>query len=41
LKSYWNVDVKNGLAWTIWTSAAQVMAKRNAKSQTGNLTPDH
>jgi hypothetical protein len=26
---------------TIWTSVAQVMGKRRAGSQTGNLTPDH
>ncbi len=25
----------------IWTSVAQVMGKRRAESQTGNLTPDH
>jgi hypothetical protein len=25
----------------IWTSIAQVMGKRRAESQTGNLTPDH
>jgi hypothetical protein len=25
----------------IWTSAAQVMGKRRAGSQTGNLTPEH
>jgi hypothetical protein len=24
-----------------WTSAAQVMAKRKARSQSGSLTPDH
>jgi hypothetical protein len=35
------VDVENGLAWAIKTSAAQVMVKRRAKSQIGNLTPDH
>ncbi len=28
LKSYQSVDVKNGLAWAIWTSIAQVMTKR-------------
>jgi hypothetical protein len=37
----WSVDVENGLAWAIWTSVAQVMVKRRAGSQTGNLTPDH
>jgi hypothetical protein len=40
-KSYWSVDVQNGLAWPIWPSVTQVMAKRKAESQTGNLTPDH
>jgi hypothetical protein len=28
LESYQSVDVENGLAWAIWTSAAQVMAKK-------------
>jgi hypothetical protein len=28
LKIYRSVDVENGLAWAIWTSVAQVMAKR-------------
>jgi len=41
LKSYQSVDVKNGLAWAIWTFVAQVMAKRRAKSQIAILTPDH
>jgi hypothetical protein len=41
LENYQSVDVKNGLAWTIWTFATQVMAKRRAGSQTSNLTPDH
>jgi hypothetical protein len=41
LESYWNVDVENGLAWAIWTSAAQVMAKRKVGSQTASLTPYH
>jgi hypothetical protein len=41
LKISWNVDVWNGLAWPIWTSETQVMAKRKAGSQIGNLTPDH
>jgi hypothetical protein len=40
LKSYQNVHVENGLAWTIWTSVAQVMAKRKVGSQTSNLTFD-
>jgi hypothetical protein len=31
----------NGLALAIWTSVAQVMGKRRAGSQIGNLTPDH
>jgi hypothetical protein len=33
--------VQNCLALVIWTSAAQVMGKRRARSQIGNLTPDH
>jgi hypothetical protein len=41
IESYWSVDVENCLAWATWTSATQVMAKRRAGSQTGNLTPDH
>jgi len=41
LESYQSVDVENGLAWAIWTFAAQVMVKRKARSQTSNLTPDH
>jgi hypothetical protein len=41
LESYWSVNVENDLAWAIWTSSAQVMAKRRARSQTGSLTPDH
>jgi hypothetical protein len=36
-----SVDIVNGLALVIWTSAPQVMGKRRAGSQTGNLTPDH
>jgi hypothetical protein len=36
-----NVDIENGLALAIWTSAAQVMGKRKAMSQIGNLTLDH
>jgi hypothetical protein len=28
LESYQSVDVENGLAWTIWTSSAQVMTKK-------------
>jgi hypothetical protein len=41
LESFWSVNVQNGLAWAIWTFAAQVMGKRRAGSQTGSLTPDH
>jgi hypothetical protein len=41
LERSWTVDVQNGLAWAIWTSAAQVMGKRKAGSQTASLTPDH
>jgi hypothetical protein len=41
LESYENVDVENGLAWAICTSTSQVMCKRRAGSQIGNLTPDH
>jgi hypothetical protein len=41
LESYQSVDVENGLTLAIWTSAAQVMAKRKAGSQTGSLTLDH
>ncbi len=29
------------LAWPIWTFETQVMAKRNASSQIGSLTPHH
>jgi hypothetical protein len=41
LEIYQNVDVRNGLAWAIWTSATHVMAKKRAGSQTDNLTPNH
>jgi hypothetical protein len=41
LKRSWNVDIENGLALEIRTSAAQVMGKRRAGNQTGSLTPDH
>ncbi len=34
LESYQSVDVKNGFTWAIWTSVAQVMAKKKARSQT-------
>jgi hypothetical protein len=41
MESSWNVDVQNGLAWSIWTSVAQVMGERRVGSQTSNLTPNH
>jgi len=41
LESYWSLDGENDLAWAIWTFSAQVMAKRRAGSQIGNLIPDH
>jgi hypothetical protein len=41
LERSWSLDVRNGLAWAIWTSAAQLMVERKTGSQTGNLTPDH
>jgi hypothetical protein len=41
LKRYWNINVQNGIAWPIWTSTTQVMAKRKVRSRIGNLTPDH
>jgi hypothetical protein len=41
LEIYWSLDVQNGLAWPIWTSKTQVMAKRMVGSQTGNLIPNH
>ncbi len=31
LESYQNVDVENGLAWAIWTSVTQVMAKKKGR----------
>jgi hypothetical protein len=37
----WSVHAQNGLAWAIWTSAAQVMGKSRVGSQTSSLTPDH
>jgi hypothetical protein len=40
-KTYWSLDVWNGLASPIWTSETQVMAKRKVESQTCSLTPDH
>jgi hypothetical protein len=41
LERSWILNAQNGLAWAIWTFAAQVMGKRRAGSQTGSLTPDH
>jgi len=41
LERPWSVDVENGLAWAIRTSAAQVMVERRARSQIVSLTPDH
>jgi hypothetical protein len=38
LESYQIVNVENGLALAIWTSASQVMAKRKVGSQIGSLT---
>jgi hypothetical protein len=32
LESYRSVNVENGLAWAIWTSTAQVMAKRRVRN---------
>jgi hypothetical protein len=36
LKRSWSLDVQNGLVLVIWTSAAQVMGKRRAGSQTAS-----
>ncbi len=41
LKSSWNVDVWNGLAWPIWILKTQVTVKRKVGSQICNLTLDH
>jgi hypothetical protein len=41
LERSWSVDVENSLSWAIRTSATQVMVERKARSQTGNLTPNH
>jgi hypothetical protein len=41
LESYQSVDVENELAWAIWTSTSQVIAKRKVESQTSSLTLDH
>jgi hypothetical protein len=35
LKRSWSLGVQNGLAWAIWTYAAQVIGKRKAGSRTG------
>jgi hypothetical protein len=37
LEIYQSVDVKNGLAWAIWTFVAHIMAKRRAESQKERL----
>jgi len=39
LESYQSVDVENGLAWAIWTSATQVMAKRKADKSRESTQP--
>jgi hypothetical protein len=41
LEIYQSVNVENGLAWAIWTFAAQVVAKRKVGSQIANLISDH
>jgi hypothetical protein len=41
LESYQSVDVENELAWAIWTSTSQVIAKRKVESQTSSLTRAH
>jgi len=41
LERSWSVDVQNGLAWTIWTSTAQIMVEIKVGSQIGSLTPNH
>jgi hypothetical protein len=41
LERSWNLDIGNALSLAIRTFAAQVMGKRRAGSQTGNLTPNH
>ncbi len=38
-KRSWSVNVQNGLAWTIWTFATQLMVEKRAG--TGSLTPYH
>jgi hypothetical protein len=37
LEIFWSINVQNGLAWAIWTSAAQVTGKRKAGSQIASL----
>jgi hypothetical protein len=39
LERSWSVNIENGLALIIWTSVAQVMGKRRARSQTGIWLP--
>jgi hypothetical protein len=41
LESYQSVDVENGLAWAIWTSATYVMEKIKVGNQTVSLIPNH
>jgi hypothetical protein len=48
LKSFlchWNffkeVDVQNGLVWSIWILTTQVMVEKKADSQNVNLIPNH
>jgi hypothetical protein len=39
LESSWNLNVSSELAWSIWTLQTQVIPKRRAGSQIGNLIP--
>jgi len=41
LKMSWNLNIENGFPFSIWRSKVQVMNKRIAKNETGNLTPNH
>jgi hypothetical protein len=41
LESYWNINLWNGFAWSIWTLRTQVMAKWRVGSQIDNLIIDH
>jgi hypothetical protein len=45
LESSWSIDIQNGLAFLIWTSETQVMAKRRPGSRIPGslpvLIPDH